>query len=187
MKRILTFLFLTIMVSESGLAAMQSPLLKPCHQVKEGPPGVQGPSGISQSTAFGSFYNLESDHYDINESVSFPLTNSIHNITHVNTTEFVIQQSGYYYFNFGVTNHPESEFSSETVLSLYVDDVFEVPGSRLFVYPQSTLISTGVVVPLQAGQTVTLRNVVTGFDLGTDFIDPIPVTAYINMIRLAPL
>lgn len=180
MKRMLTFLLLTVCL-ESGYAS------GPCHQPNKGPPGIQGPAGISQSTAFGSFYSIESDHYDLNDNIAFPITTSIRNVSHPSDTEFVILQSGYYYFNFGVSSHQESEFSEETVAALYVDDVFEVPGSRLYFFPHDVITSTGVVVPLQEGQTVTLRNVVNPFDSGEGTFDPPPVTVYLNMIRLAPL
>lgn len=194
MKKAITFLTLAFALTGAVLAAsmpvekkpiaIEKPSAGKCHQPPQGPPGPQGPAGVSESTAFGSFYTTTPGTFDTNDTIPFNATLSNVNITHAADDEFTIQQAGYYYIHYGVSNTFTTETSNDTIITLAVNGT-PVAGSRLAVPVRDELVTIGQIIPLQVGDVVRVQVVGSSFDMGVGTEGP--VVAFIDFIRLAPI
>lgn len=190
MKKILTFLLLTTMIGHNAFAAsLKSPEASHCHKAERGDQGPPGENAPAESTAWGSFYTTNRDEFAPGDPLTFPITASIRNMTHPNDTDIVISQSGYYYINFAVSFFEETAFRrplDPTVIVLRIDGT-QVEGSRLYIFPNNQLVSTGLIVALNAGQTLEFVNLVNDLQIGYQAFPAPAVSAYVDLFRLAPL
>lgn len=194
---------------EDSLIAINSPKASGCHKVdqgppgepgepglpgEQGPPGDQGPQGppgpdggpaVGLSTADASFYTITERTIEVDEAIPFENEADLFNITHPNSTDFVIEQDGYYVINVGLSGFaidiPSDEF---TELAIFVDGT-QVPGSDFIIHFRVEMTSIAIILPLESGQTVQVVNLGQLFQLRAQ--NDTAVGAYISMIRIAPL
>lgn len=216
MKKTFFFFFISAIVSGGIFSAtlhsentelITNPQASSCHtskeglQGKQGPPGLQGPPGqdgppgvdglpaVGESTAFGSFYNTNLvTAFNAGDLLTFPTTSESVNITHPNDTDFVIEQSGYYMINFGVSSYRNGT-GLETTIAILVNGV-QAPNSLLGIRPRNNngvLGTIALILLLEEGQTVTVQNVDALFNMGIGVPAFAPsVAAYFDIFLLAP-
>ncbi|CRX37565.1 BclA C-terminal domain-containing protein [Estrella lausannensis] len=170
--------------------SISSPTAGKCHTPPQGPPGPQGPAGISQVSAFGSYAYYDANNVFVNpgDLIQFPNTISSLNISHPNSTDFVVQEAGFYYIHFGVASQAD-EADPNTMIQLTVNGTV-VDAGQFFLRDINELSTLALIIPLQAGDVVQVQNTPEG-DGGVAFTQGVgvlgPTTAFFDIIRLAPL